>query len=63
MNGLAGKLQRISRRDEAVILMSEKHYQELIGHKPSMVEYIMSAPSLEGLDIERDKTPMRDIAL
>ena len=60
---LLGKLQRITRRGETVILMSEKHYHQLIGHKPSMVEYLSSAPSLEGLNIYRDQTPMRDIEL
>ncbi len=60
---LLGKLQRITRRGETVILMSEEHYHHLIGKKPSMVEYLMSAPSLKGLDMRRDKTPLRDIEL
>ena len=60
---LLGKLQRITRRGDTVILMSEKHYHSLIGNKQSMVEYLISAPSLEGLDMCRDQAPMRDIEL
>ncbi|MCK5725979.1 MAG: type II toxin-antitoxin system prevent-host-death family antitoxin [Thiotrichaceae bacterium] len=60
---LLGKLQRITRRGETVILMSEEHYDHLTGKKPSMVEYLMSAPSLEGLDTRRDKAPLRDVKL
>ncbi len=55
--------QRITRRGEAVIVISEQQYQKIIGEKLSFVDYLMAAPSLEGLDIERDKSPMRDIDL
>ena len=60
---LLGKLQRVTRRGESVVIMSEAHYQRLIGAKPTFTEYLMSAPSLDGLDISRDKSPMRDIEL
>ena len=60
---LSGQLQRVSRRGENVVIMSEAHYQNLIGSKPTLTEYLMSAPSFEGLDIERDKSPMRDVKL
>ena len=55
--------QRITRRGEAVIVISEKQYQKIIGEKLSFVDYLTSAPSLEGLDLERDKSPMRDVEL
>lgn len=60
---LAGKVQRITRRNEAVIIISEAHYQQLIGQKPSFVDYLMSAPSLDELDLERDRSPMREVDL
>jgi prevent-host-death family protein len=60
---LLGKLQRVTRRGESVVIMSEAHYQHLIGAKPTFTEYLMSAPSLDGLDISRDQSPMRDIEL
>lgn len=60
---LSDKPQRITRRNEAVVVISEKHYQELLGNKPSLVDYLISAPSLEGLDISRDKSPMREVDL
>jgi len=60
---LLGKIQRVTRRNEAVIIMSEEHYQQLIGKKPSLFDYLVSAPSLEGLDLARDSSPMREIEL
>jgi len=60
---LSQQPQRITRRGEAVIVISEQQYQEMTGEKRSFADYLMSAPSLEGLDITRDSTPMRDIEL
>ena len=55
--------QRITRRNEAVILMSEKQYKQLTGEKISFIDYLSSSPSLEGIELERDSSPMRDIIL
>ncbi len=45
----------------AVISMSElKRLQE---RKPTFKEFLRSFPSLDGLDLERDRTPPRDIDL
>ncbi len=60
---LSGKVQRITSRNEAVIMISEAHYQQLIGQKPSLVDYLMSAPSLDELDLERDRSPIREVDL
>lgn len=60
---LAEGPQRITRRDEAVVLMAESDYQRLVGEKPGFVEYLMTGPSLEDLDLERDQSSMRDIDL
>ncbi len=55
--------QRVTKRDEAVIVLSEVEYQRLLGDKPSFIDYLSSAPSIEGLDISRDGSPMRTINL
>lgn len=55
--------QRIKRRDQAVILLSEDDYLKLIGEKPSFKNFLMEGPSFEGLDLKRDRTPGRDIDL
>lgn len=46
--------QRIKRRDQAVILLSEDDYLKLIGEKPSFKNFLMESPSFEGLDLKRD---------
>ena len=55
--------QRITRRDDAVVLMSEVQYQQVMGQRPGFAQYLCSGPSLEGLDLEREQTPMRDVDL
>jgi prevent-host-death family protein len=55
--------QRITRRNDSVIVISEKEYERLLGKQVSLVDYLMSAPSLDELDLERDKSPMRDVEL
>lgn len=60
---LSNEPQRITRRGEAVIVISEEQYQSMSGKKTSLVDYLIDAPSLEGLDIERDKSLMRDVEL
>ncbi|MEJ7900856.1 MAG: type II toxin-antitoxin system Phd/YefM family antitoxin [Thermomicrobiales bacterium] len=53
--------QFVTRRNEEIVLLSKDEYQRLTGAKPGFLEVLMSGPSLEGLDLTRDKSPMRDI--
>lgn len=56
--------QRITRRGEAVILVSAREFEALerkAGAKKTFTEFLLSAPSFEGVDLERDKSPMRKI--
>lgn len=53
--------QRITRRREAVIVLSEADYQRLTGTGHNVVDYLLSGPSLEDVPIERDRSPMRDL--
>ena len=53
--------QRISRRQDAVIVLSEAEYQRLTGTRPNVIDYILNGPSLDGVPVERDRSPMREV--
>lgn len=55
--------QTITRRKDAVVVISAEEYAELTGKRQGFKNFLMSGPSLEGLDLNRDKTPMRDTEL
>ena len=55
--------QRITPRGEAVIVVSEVEYMRLTGERVGFVDYLMSGPSLEGVEFGRDRTPMREVEL
>ena len=55
--------QKIKRRNQAVIILSEIEYKRLTGDRPSFKEYLMEGPSFEGLDLTRDRSPGRDFEL
>jgi prevent-host-death family protein len=53
--------QFVTRRDEEYVVMTKEEYDRLTGEKPSFLDVLRSGPSLEGLDLTRDKSPMREI--
>ena len=55
--------QIITRRNDTVVVMSAEKYAELTGQRRSFKDFLMSGPSFEGLDLGRDKSPMRDVEL
>lgn len=55
--------QRISRRNDAVMVISEAEYRALKGETPSLVNQLLSGPSFEGVDLTRDPSGMRDLSL
>ncbi len=55
--------QTITRGKDAVVVVSAAMYAELTGWKMDFKQYLKSGPSLEGVDLERDKSPMRDVEL
>ena len=55
--------QRIERRGDAVVVLAAEEYDRLIGSKPSFKEFLVNAPDLRELDLERDPSPMRDFEL
>jgi antitoxin Phd len=61
---LAEGPQRVRRRDEEVVVMAVRDYERLTGAQPGFKNFLMGdGPDLEGLDLSRDREPMRDIEL
>lgn len=55
--------QRIKRRGDRVVVMSEAEYDRLTGKSQTLVEFLLDGPDLSDLDITRDESPMRDVEL
>ncbi len=56
--------QRVSRRGDAVVVLSETEYQRLTGQRPGFRDYLLdTGPSLEGVDLARDRSSTRDVSL
>ncbi|MEM8814037.1 MAG: type II toxin-antitoxin system prevent-host-death family antitoxin [Pseudomonadota bacterium] len=53
--------QKVTRRQDAVIILSEAEYQRLTGSAPNLVDYLMEGPSFEDVPIERDSSPARPV--
>lgn len=54
--------QRVRRRNQAVIVLSEHDYNRLIGERTTLKDYLLEGPNLSDVDLRRDPSPMRDIA-
>jgi len=55
--------QRVRRRNEAVVVISAEEYELLKGQHVSFKEHLLHGESLQGVDLERDSSPMREISL
>lgn len=55
--------QRVSRRKDVVVVLSEADYLRLRGEEPDFIEYLLNGPDLSGLDLRRDRSPMREVDL
>ena len=56
--------QRVLRRDDAVVVIAERDYEKLTGTRPSFKKFLLGRdPSLETLDLTRDRSPMRKAKL
>ncbi|MFQ5451724.1 MAG: type II toxin-antitoxin system Phd/YefM family antitoxin [Nitrospinaceae bacterium] len=55
--------QKVVRRDQSFIIIEENQYKKLTGKKSSFKDYILNAPSLDGLDLSRDQSPVRNTDL
>jgi len=55
--------QRVIRRDQSFIILEETEYRKLKGEQQSFTEFLMSGPALDGVDLVRDPSAMRDVDL
>ena len=55
--------QRIERRNDAVVVIAAEEFERLTGKRRTLSEYLLAAPDLSELDLERDRSPMRDLEL
>jgi prevent-host-death family protein len=61
---LAEGPQRVHRRGDTVVIIAECEYDKLIGTRPAFKDFLLGGgPSLEGLDLRRDRSRMRDVKL
>ena len=55
--------QTITRRNDAVVLISAARYEELTGKTLDFKEYLLRGVGLDELDLTRDRSPGRDVEL
>ena len=54
--------QLVRRRNDAVVVVSCRDYEKLTGKKPSFKQFLLgNGPSLQGVDLTRDRSPMRKV--
>lgn len=53
--------QRIRRRDQAVVVISEHEYERLTGERISFKDFLLNGPDLSELELRRDPSPMREV--
>lgn len=53
--------QKVERRDGTVFVISEEELDRIEGKTPDFKEFLLSIPDMEGVDLSRDKRPLRDI--
>jgi antitoxin Phd len=55
--------QWVRRRKDAVVVLSEDEYQRLAGNRPDFKQYLMQGEDFDGLNLARDQSLGRDVAL
>lgn len=55
--------QFIRRRGDTFVVVSEQEYRRLTGEQRTLKKLILEGPDLEGVDLARDASPMRDTEL
>lgn len=55
--------QRVRRRNESVVVISATEYEQLKGERASFKDYLLIGETLEGVDLARDRSPMREVSL
>jgi hypothetical protein len=52
--------QRVQRRNDAVIVLSEEDHDRLRGKQPTLRDYLLNGPDFSDLDLSRDQSPVRE---
>ena len=61
---LAEGPQWVERRTDAVVVLDRREYEKLTGKKASFKDFLTApGPRLKGVDLSRDRSPMREIKL
>ncbi len=60
LNRAEEKAQIITRRNRQYVVMDGDAYRRLTGSVTSLKELILNGPSLEGVDLKRDRSPGRE---
>ena len=60
---LNGEPQRVLRRNDAVVVVAEKEYERLTDGRRGFKELLLNGPGLDGVNVDRDKSPMRDVSV
>jgi prevent-host-death family protein len=55
--------QRIHRGNDTVVVVAADEFERLTGQLPAFKDYLIQGESFEGLDLSRDSSPSRDVAL
>ena len=56
--------QWVQRRADAVVVLDRREYEKLTGKTASFKEFLTGpGPSLKGLNLTRDRSPMREVKL
>jgi antitoxin Phd len=55
--------QRVRRRKDTVVVVAAEEFERLVGQRPTFKDYLAQGESFEALDLSRDKSPSRDVAL
>lgn len=55
--------QRVRRRKDTVVVVAAEEFERLTGQRPAFKDYLAQGESFDGLDLTRDRSPGRDVAL
>ena len=55
--------QRVRRRKDTVVVVAAEEFERLVGRRPAFKDYLAQGESFEGLDLARDQSPSRGVAL
>jgi antitoxin Phd len=60
---LQGKPQEVTRRNDAVMIISKTDFNKLTGAQPDFKTYLTEGSDFTDLPLERDPSPMREVNL